>query len=49
MLVILAAWEVGMKRISVQGQPLQKVTETPISTNKLGVVVFACNSSYWEA
>jgi hypothetical protein len=37
--VIPASWKVEIRRISVQGQPRQKVSKTPISTNKLGVVV----------
>jgi hypothetical protein len=36
--------EIG--RIKVQGQPRQKVSETSISTSKLGVVVHICNPSY---
>jgi hypothetical protein len=35
-----------MERIEVQGQTEQKVSETPISTNKPGMVVHSCNPSY---
>jgi hypothetical protein len=31
--VILAPWEAEIRRIAVPGQPKQKVSETPISTN----------------
>jgi hypothetical protein len=37
--------EVEIRRIKVLGQPGQKVSRTPISTNKLGMVC-ACNPSY---
>jgi hypothetical protein len=38
--------EVEIVRITVRGQPRQKVIENPISINKLGMVAFACDSSY---
>jgi hypothetical protein len=38
--VIPATWEIEIRRITVQGQPGQKkVSEDPIPTNKLRVVV----------
>jgi hypothetical protein len=43
--VIPATWEVEIGRITVSGQPRQKVCET-ISTNKLEVVTHICNPSY---
>jgi hypothetical protein len=45
-LIILAAWEVEIQKIVVQGQPGKKVVKIPISVNKLGMVVYFCNSSY---
>jgi hypothetical protein len=36
--VISATWEAEIRRIAVQGQPEQKVSETHISTNKLVMV-----------
>jgi hypothetical protein len=35
---IPATQEAEMGKITVQGQPVQKVQETPMSTNKLGVM-----------
>jgi hypothetical protein len=35
-----------MERIEVQGHPRQKVSETPSSTNKLGMVVCNYNPSF---
>jgi hypothetical protein len=46
--VILATQEVEIRRITVPGQPRQKVRKTPMSTNKTGVLVHACNPSYDE-
>jgi hypothetical protein len=43
--IIPATLEV-IERISVQGQPGQKVSETLISTNKPDVVVCVCKPSY---
>jgi hypothetical protein len=49
--IIPAALEVEIRRIKVQGQLGQKVSETPISTNKLGMV--ACHGQVcrrlWES
>jgi hypothetical protein len=45
MTVIETAWEAGTERITVQGQTSQKVSKTPISTNKSGLVVHFCNPS----
>jgi hypothetical protein len=45
-LVILATQEAEIRRIKVQGQHGQKVSEAPISTNKLGMVVHLCNPNY---
>jgi hypothetical protein len=43
---ILAIQEPESRRIVVQGQPKQKVSETPILTNKkVGIVVCACHPS----
>jgi hypothetical protein len=44
--IIPAIWEGEIRRIMVQGQPGQKVSETPISTNKLAMVVCICNPNY---
>jgi hypothetical protein len=46
MLVIPAIYEAEMRRIMVQGQPGQKVSKTPISTYKMGIVVHICDPSY---
>jgi hypothetical protein len=35
-----------MGRNTIRGQPRQKVSKTPTSTNKLGVVVYTCLPSY---
>jgi hypothetical protein len=43
---ILAVWEAKMERFMIQGQPQQKVSETPMSTNKLGTMMHACHPSY---
>jgi hypothetical protein len=37
MAAIPATQEVEIRRIMVQGQPRQKIVETPISTNELGL------------
>jgi hypothetical protein len=37
---------VEIKSITVQKHPGQNISETVISTNKLGVVVLICNLSY---
>jgi hypothetical protein len=47
--VIPATREEGIRRIRVQGQPHQKISESllsPISTNKLGVVTCTCDPCY---
>jgi hypothetical protein len=45
--IITAIPEVDIGRIAVQGQPGQKVGETPpISTNKQGVEIHIYNPSY---
>jgi hypothetical protein len=41
---IPATPEVVIRKTLVGGQPRQKVSKTPISTNKPGVVVHACQS-----
>jgi hypothetical protein len=46
---IPASREVEIWRIMIQGWPRKKVSETPIWTNNLGIVVYICNPSYWEA
>jgi hypothetical protein len=44
--VILAMWEAKIRRITVPGQPRQKHSQDPISTEKkLGMVAHACHSS----
>jgi hypothetical protein len=45
--VILPTSKIEIKRIMVQGQPRQKVTETP--KHKLSMVVQVCNPSYAES
>jgi hypothetical protein len=35
-----------IRRISIAGRSRQKVSKTPVSTNKLNVVVYACDPSY---
>jgi hypothetical protein len=45
-LIILAAQEAEIQRLSVQGEPREKPIETPISIDKLGVVVYVCHPSY---
>jgi hypothetical protein len=48
--VILTKWEVEIRKIVVQGELGQKVSEIPTSTNKkLGVVVRACHPSQSES
>jgi hypothetical protein len=45
--VILATWEMAIRRIVVGGQPGQKICEAPISANKkLGMVTHTCHPSY---
>jgi hypothetical protein len=45
-LAILAAQEVEIWRIMVRGQPRQKSSQDPISTNKnLGMMVHPCHPS----
>jgi hypothetical protein len=44
--VIPATEEVAIRKIKVWGQTRQKVSETPISTNKPGVVAHILNSNY---
>jgi hypothetical protein len=46
--VIPTTQEAEIGRITVQGQPRQKVSETPIPIKKSGVVLGACNPSYIE-
>jgi hypothetical protein len=47
--VIPATGEAEMRKIVILGQHMQKVSKTPISTNKLGMVGCICNPSYREA
>jgi hypothetical protein len=44
--VISVSWEVEIWRTKVQGQLRQKVNETPMSANILGVMVLAYDPSY---
>jgi hypothetical protein len=44
--IILAARKVEITRITVLGQSGQKISETSISTNKLGIVAHACHPNY---
>jgi hypothetical protein len=44
--IIPAAWKAKIGSVVVQAQPEQKVSETPISTNKPGMVAPNCNHSY---
>jgi hypothetical protein len=44
--VIPATQEEEIRRLTVAGQPRQKVYKIPMSTNKIGVVGHACNPSY---
>jgi hypothetical protein len=37
---------VEIRRITVRSQPREEISETAISTNKLVVLVHACNPSY---
>jgi hypothetical protein len=45
MSIIPATWEAEIRQVVVQGQFKQEVSETPISTKKVGVVVPACDPS----
>jgi hypothetical protein len=47
--VIPATREAEIRRITVQGQPRQKVSNIVMSTNNLGTVACICNTSYTEA
>jgi hypothetical protein len=49
MTVIPATQEVEIRRIIVRDQSWQKVSETPISTDKLGMVVTAVIPATQEA
>jgi hypothetical protein len=40
--------EAEIRRIVIEDQPLQKPSEAPISTKKLGMGAYACNPSYAE-
>jgi hypothetical protein len=40
--------EVEVQRIVVQNHPRKKVSETPISTNKLGITACTCDPSCKE-
>jgi hypothetical protein len=44
--IIAATQEVEISRIMVESHPGQNNSKTPISTNKLGVVVSICGPSY---
>jgi hypothetical protein len=44
--VILTTKEDEIGRITVQGQPGQKVSKTPFQPTKLGMVAYTCNPSY---
>jgi hypothetical protein len=46
--VIPATQEVEIRKIEVQGQPGQKVSETPISANKQGMVACVCDPPRWR-
>jgi hypothetical protein len=46
MSVILATWEAEIRRIVIQGQPRQKVSETPSLQKMLNVVVHTCHPIY---
>jgi hypothetical protein len=43
---VISVAEAEIRRMKVQDQPGQKVIKTPISTNKLGLVAYACNPSH---
>jgi hypothetical protein len=45
-LFLKKCWEVEIGKIVVQSQPRQKVSNTPISTNKPGLVAHVCKPSY---
>jgi hypothetical protein len=42
----LSYLEVEIRRIEVQGEPQKKISETPISTKKMRVVIRICHASY---
>jgi hypothetical protein len=44
--VILATREADIRKITVRGQLRPKVSDIPISINKLSMVVSACHPSY---
>jgi hypothetical protein len=44
--VILATWEAEIRRIMLWGQPGEKGSQDPISTEKAGVLIYACHVSY---
>jgi hypothetical protein len=44
--IIPATWEAKIGRIKLSEQSRQKVSETPISTNKLGIFAGVYNPSY---
>jgi hypothetical protein len=44
--IIPVTEEMEVGKIAVGDQPMQKVSETPISTNKLGMIVHACGPIY---
>jgi hypothetical protein len=46
MLIFLATPETMIRRIVIESQSDQNVSETPISINKLGMVVYARNHIY---
>jgi hypothetical protein len=46
--VIPVTQEVEIEKTNVQGQSRQKVSETPISINKLGMVICTCHLSDME-
>jgi hypothetical protein len=53
MSAILISWEAEIRRITVRGQPRQKVLKTPHLKQWLDAVVCTCNSRYmgkhkWE-
>jgi hypothetical protein len=47
--VIPATQDAETGRIKICSQPWQKVSETPVSNNKLRVVAHACHPSYTGA
>jgi hypothetical protein len=47
---MLATWEAEIRKITIPCQSRQKVSETPISTNKkVGVMACTCLLSYAES